>query len=249
MPTFCPTVALLNLYHAYAASDPVGKGIVILLLVYSVFVWARLAMQWSALNRAIHDTRRFLIAFSKDAHPLRVFLGHDKFVNSPLYTVYEGGCRTLMEEVNPGGIRQDSLFKANPEMAGRRLSEAQMEVVHKTIDRLVLEQALETQGHMGFLATAINLAPFLGLFGTVWGVMDAFNAMASKGVPTLAEIAPGVTSALLTTVAGLMVAIPASYGYSQLTEKIRRIMVQLDNFAGEFGVELKRHYHPSASNG
>jgi biopolymer transport protein ExbB/TolQ len=242
------SLGLLNPLTAFQESDLIGKIIVVVLLCYSILTWSRMASKWSYFNRALADTRRFLYAFDRDASPLRVFLGHDKFTQSPLYAVYDKSCRRLVEELSPDGVRADSLFKIETGALGRRLSETQWEVVHKAIDRHVLDQALELQASMGPLANAATLAPFLGLLGTVWGVMEAFHAMALKGVPTLAEIAPGISSALLTTVMGLLVAIPAAWGHGILTERQRSLLVQLDNFAAEFGVEIKRHYHPHAQS-
>lgn len=238
-------LANFNVVDVFVQSDLIGKAIVLGLMAYSVIVWTKMTQKYSSLSRAAADTRRFLYAYSKDAHPLRIFLGHDKFVHSPLFTVYESGCRALMDEVSPSGVSPDSLFKAGSEIYSRRLNATQMEVVHKTIERETLDMALATQEHMGALATATNLAPFLGLFGTVWGVMGTFYGMAgASGALTLSQVAPGVASALLTTVAGLVVAIPSSFAYNALNERIRKLMVQLDNFAGEFTVELKRHYAP-----
>jgi biopolymer transport protein TolQ len=95
---------------------------------------------------------------------------------------------------------------------------------------------------MGLLATAVSSAPFLGLLGTVWGVMDAFGGMAVKGSATLSAVAPGISAALLTTVVGLLVALPSAIGYNLLTNQIRRLTVQMDNFAQEFDSAVRRAY-------
>ena len=87
---------------------------------------------------------------------------------------------------------------------------------------------------MGLLATAVSAAPFLGLLGTVWGVMDAFSGMADSGSAALSAVAPGISGALLTTIIGLIVALPSMIGYNLLSSKIRHIAVQMDNFSQEF---------------
>ena len=95
---------------------------------------------------------------------------------------------------------------------------------------------------MGILATAVSASPLLGLLGTVWGVLDAFGAMAVAGAANLSAVAPGISAALLTTVVGLLVAIPSAIGYNVLTSKIRELAVQMDNFAQEFVAELQRRF-------
>jgi biopolymer transport protein TolQ len=240
-----PLLAFINPVKIFAECDPIGQGVVVLLFIYSIWVWSKMAQKWSALRRARNDTRRFLFLFTPQSHPLKVFLGHDKFHDSPLYKVYEAGCRRLMEEVSPNGLQNDSLFRAGGQVFNRRISSTQTEIVKQNIERATLEQALSTQDGMSVLATATSLAPFLGLLGTVWGVMVTFYGMGeAKGALTLAEVAPGVSAALLGTIMGLIVAIPSSFGYNHLSGLIRELMVQLDNFAGEFAMELKRHYGP-----
>jgi biopolymer transport protein TolQ len=95
---------------------------------------------------------------------------------------------------------------------------------------------------MGLLATAVTAAPFLGLLGTVWGVMDAFKAMAASGTVTLSEVAPGISGALLTTVVGLLVALPSLIGYNLLTNQMKRICLAMDNFAEEFTNDIERAF-------
>jgi biopolymer transport protein ExbB/TolQ len=95
---------------------------------------------------------------------------------------------------------------------------------------------------MIILSTAVSGAPFLGLLGTVWGVMDAFGGIARAGTPNLAAMAPGVSGALITTVIGLLVAIPAMFGYNFLVVSLRTVTVQAENFAAELASEIEHRY-------
>ena len=95
---------------------------------------------------------------------------------------------------------------------------------------------------MGFLATAVTTAPFLGLLGTVWGVMAAFGGMAAQKSAQLSAVAPGISSALLTTVVGLLVALPSAIGYNLLSNQIRQLCVKTDNFAQELVSDIETHY-------
>ena len=95
---------------------------------------------------------------------------------------------------------------------------------------------------MIILATAVSGSPFLGLLGTVWGVMDTFSGVAMAGTPNLAAMAPGVSGALLTTVVGLLVAIPAMFGYNFLVTSLRAMIVQTDNFAAQLSSDFEHRF-------
>ena len=116
---------------------------------------------------------------------------------------------------------------------------AQMHAVNAAMERAVGETALKLESQMILLATAVSGAPFLGLFGTVWGVMDTFTGVAEAGSPNLAAMAPGVSGALITTVTALCVAIPAMFGYNFLVTSIRGMIVEMDNFAAELASEFE----------
>src|SRR2546421_12913481 len=113
---------------------------------------------------------------------------------------------------------------------------------HRRMGRAVGETALGLESQMILLASAVSGSPFLGLLGTVWGVMDAFTGVAEAGSPNLASMAPGVSGALITTVTALCVAIPAMFGYNFLVTSIRASVVEMDNFAAELGSEFEHKY-------
>ena len=117
-----------------------------------------------------------------------------------------------------------------------------MEAVRNVAERTVADQALLLESSMGYLATAVSASPFLGLLGTVWGVMDAFGGMAVSGSATLSAVAPGISGALLTTVVGLLVALPSAIGYNYLTNEIRQMCVQMDNFAQDISAAIQRSF-------
>jgi biopolymer transport protein ExbB/TolQ len=117
-----------------------------------------------------------------------------------------------------------------------------MGAVRAAMERAVGETALELESQMILLATAVSGSPFLGLLGTVWGVMDAFTGVAEAGAPNLAAMAPGVSGALITTVTALCVAIPAMFGYNFLVTRIRGMVIEMDNFAAELASELEHRF-------
>ena len=140
-----------------------------------------------------------------------------------------------------GSAEVDETFRARLETADK-ISPAQMGAVNAAMERAVGETALELESQMILLATAVSGSPFLGLLGTVWGVMDTFTDVAVAGSPNIATMAPGVSGALITTVMSLCVAIPAMFGYNFLVTSIRGIIVEMDNFAAELASEFEHKY-------
>ena len=122
------------------------------------------------------------------------------------------------------------------------ITPAQMRVIGTAMERAVGEAALRLESQMIVLATAVSGAPFLGLLGTVWGVMETFGDVAAAGTANLTAMAPGVSAALITTVTGLLVAIPAMFGYNYLVTTVRAMVVQLDNFAAELASEFEHRF-------
>jgi biopolymer transport protein ExbB/TolQ len=117
-----------------------------------------------------------------------------------------------------------------------------MEHVKRTLERTVAQQSIKLESGLILLAIAVSGAPFLGLLGTVWGVMSAFSYVAMKGSADLKTMAPGVSGALITTVAGLLVAIPSMFGYNWLVHNLRVQTVELDNFAQELVSHMESEY-------
>lgn len=216
LPLFMGTVMT-----TFSQSTLPGKLIVLLLFISSVGVWYVMATKIVQLSRARTGSERFQDAFRQKSNPFAQ--GH-RIPESPLNTLYEAGCQAI-------------------EAAGESpLSSHQVESVRAAVDRTMADEALLLEDGMGLLATAVSACPFLGLLGTVWGVMDAFGGMAAAGSATLSAVAPGIAGALLTTVVGLLVALPSAIGYNLLTSRIRRLAVQMDNFSQEFGTAVQLHF-------
>jgi biopolymer transport protein ExbB/TolQ len=148
--------------------------------------------------------------------------------------VYQAGCTHLDARLRgPGGDRRK-----------QRVTLKNMEHVKRAIENVVAQESLKLESGLIWLAIAVSGAPFLGLLGTVWGVMSAFGgiAQAPQGAATLAAMAPGVAAALITTVAGLLVAIPSMFGYNWLVHNLRVFTVGLDNFAQELVSKMEVEY-------
>lgn len=223
-----------DIFYSFTQSNFPGKVIVLLLFAGSMYAWTIMVTKWVELRRARFNSQRFINAFRKEVNPVAVFLRRQKFPDSPLYTIYEKGCVVLGTELETLGRNADDLFVADFERDSKTLSAHQFEGIRNVTERNVADQSLIMERRMGILATAVNASPFLGLLGTVWGVMEAFTGMAMVGTATLSAVAPGIAAALLTTVMGLLVALPSAIGYNLLAGQIAELQVQTNNFSKEF---------------
>jgi biopolymer transport protein ExbB/TolQ len=229
-----------GLLYAFEHSTLPGRMVLITLFLGSVLAWSVMITKIRVIRRAKEVRDRFLELFRADRQPLHLFWERARFEGTPVYSVYRAGCRELCYQML-GSAEVDETFRARLETAPK-ISASQMRVVQTALERAVGENALRLESQMILLATAVSGAPFLGLLGTVWGVMDTFSGVASAGSANLAAMAPGVSAALITTVTGLLVAIPAMFGYNFLVTTIRGMIVELDNFGSELISAFEHRY-------
>jgi biopolymer transport protein ExbB/TolQ len=237
-----PVLPLADILYAFKVSSFLsGKVIVFLLFTASIGAWTVMVTKIMEIRQAFDATNRFLSSFRREKHPLSLFIKRASFVGSPLVKVYESACAAIsveLEEREPmSGERSFRELDTK-----NRLSVLQIGAIRNTAERQVADQALRLESKMGFLATAVSCSPLLGLLGTVWGVLDAFSSMAVQGMANLSAVAPGIAAALLTTVVGLLVALPSAVGYNYLASRIRELSVQMDNFTDEFMADIQRTF-------
>jgi biopolymer transport protein ExbB/TolQ len=237
------SMPIADIASAFWDSTLPGKAIVIALFLGSAGAWTIMWTKGVQLRFASASTEDFLDAFRAERIPTALFTKREEYAGSPLNAIYKEGCKALGGELQAHGIDPDDLLMGDmTSEAHRRLSLNQLETLRAVVDRNVAEEALNLEDQMGLLATAVSSAPFLGLLGTVWGVMDAFSGMAQSGSAALSAVAPGISGALLTTIVGLLVALPSMIGYNMLSAHIRRISVQMDNFSQEFISSIQNTY-------
>lgn len=213
-------------------SGLLGQIIVAFLLLVSVYSWAIIIYKAGAIRRAGARSQDLLLQFRDDPDGMiRHFADRQKFEASPLSAVFEAG---LAELALVAGARAGG--------GGLRLSLVQVDGLERSLDRTISEQTLDLRSQLIVLATTCGIAPFIGLFGTVWGIMEAFAAMTVTGSASISSVAPGVTAALTTTVAGLAVAIPALAGHNYLMNRVRSLTVQMENFSSEFLSTVERNF-------
>jgi biopolymer transport protein TolQ len=228
-----------GLQFGFSNSTLSGLVICAVLGLLSIASWATIVSKFRFLSRVRRSNSSFQHALGESIHPLSIFQLSERYDLSPMYHIYNAGCRELCFHLL-GIDEPDHTFAKRMKGAGR-ITPVAMAAVHEAMDRAVGEAALKMESRMSIVATALSGAPFLGLLGTVWGVMDSFGGLASSsGDTTLRALAPGLAAALLTTVVGLLVAIPSMFGYNFLVSKIRDQITRLDSFAADFGSIVER---------
>ena len=230
----------IGIVYAFWHSNMAGKVVIACLMFGSIFSWSVMVSKIYMVRRARSSTRKFLKRFRTARKPLAIYQNREAYPDSPTYYVYMAGCRELTFHLL-GTTEIDDTFPTRVSEADR-ISAVAMNAVRSALEREVGEQALKMEDRMTVLATAVSGAPFLGLLGTVWGVMDTFSAIAASNNASLTTMAPGVSGALITTVTGLLVAIPAMFGYNFLVVTLRGMTVELDNFAGELAASFDHRY-------
>ncbi len=211
----------------------VGRLIVFLLFLVSIYSWAIILYRNGAIRRARNQSFAFLDKFREAPDEM---VGHyadrTEFGTSPFAAVFEAGLAELALIL--GG--KDRM------QAQRSLSMVQMDGLERSLETAISEQVMELRRYLIVLATTAGVAPFVGLFGTVWGIMKAFSAMSLTGTASISSVAPGVSAALTTTVAGLAVAIPALVGYNYLMNNVRNLTQRMENFSSEFLSTVERNF-------
>jgi biopolymer transport protein TolQ len=208
-----------------------AKAIIVILAVFSIFAWSIMASKAMQMRRAKKLNRLFESEFRTQKTVMDVYNRRVQVEDCPLFMVYQEGCKEM-----------DLRLKTPEGMTKRWISLKSMEHIKRTLEGSVAQQSLRLESGLIMLAIAVSGAPFLGLLGTVWGVMDAFGYVAMRGRADLATMAPGVAAALITTVAGLLVAIPSMFGYNWLVHNLRVLTVELDNFAQELVSKMETEY-------
>lgn len=221
-----------ELLYVWDKATPEGKAIIVILIIFSIFAWSVMAQKALQMRRAKRLNQFFEVEFRSQKHVLDLYDRKLQVPDCPLFVVYQEGCKEL-----------DARLKERGSTERRRyVSLKGMEHVKRTLERTVAQQSLKLESGLILLAIAVSGAPFLGLLGTVWGVMSTFSYVALKGSADLKTMAPGVSAALVTTVAGLLVAIPSMFGYNWLVHNLRVQTVDLDNFAQELTSHMETEY-------
>lgn len=238
------------IWQAFLHSDVLGQAIVVLLLVLSVFTVARMSWKRGVLGEAKKRDGGFVRRYRQCSHPAQLSVrAANGFVgNMPMADIYQDAVKELLHHLRGRGVADGDLLAWPADRTGPALPESEMASVRAAAEGSLSKRLLALEDGMTFLATCTSCAPSLGLFGTVWGIMRAFMDMVSGGGSiNLSTVAPGIASALLTTVAGLFVSIPCSVGYNMLSEAVRHRTVELENFTDGLLADILRVHGASAA--
>jgi biopolymer transport protein TolQ len=197
-------------------AKPLPQAVLILLLVSSVVSWAIIFSKWRSFGKARSSNARFLRAFRKSPGLDSVAVASEQFRPCPLASVFDFGYEEVKRQIKSRG----AVTNAN--------------AVDRALQLGTSEELAKLERNMNWLATVATVTPFIGLFGTVWGIIDAFQALGLAGSASLRAVAPGISEALIATAMGLAAAIPAAIFYNHYGHVIREIGARMDDFSLEF---------------
>ncbi|MGH7993389.1 MAG: MotA/TolQ/ExbB proton channel family protein [Terriglobales bacterium] len=227
---FFPVLAVLiggQIVDLVGETGPVAKVVLLLLLLFSVISWAIILSKWSLLRKARVQSGRFIRAFRKAQRLQDIATVAEQFKPSPLVGVFAGG----FEEYRRQGGNSSGVVR-NPIAVQRAMQIA------------ASEELTRFERNLPWLAITGAVTPFVGLFGTVWGIIDAFHGLGTAGAATLRAVAPGISEALITTAAGLAAAIPAVIAYNLIGSSIREFAARGDDFSLEMLNAVERQTQP-----
>jgi biopolymer transport protein TolQ len=216
LATAAPRLDVLSLV---LAAGPMIKLVLLVLVAFSVASWGIMAERWRRFSRASDQSYDFLDRFHQGGGLAAIQDETKQLKWSPVADIFRAGFREI---------------SLNPTTEGGSLRGESLEAVDRLLRKNASVQIAELERSLGFLATTASATPFIGLFGTVWGIMNAFRGIGVSGTASLAAYAPGIAEALVATAAGLAAAIPAVIGYNHFLGKLRAMDLLIDEFIADF---------------
>jgi biopolymer transport protein TolQ len=205
-------------------ASPFSMAVFAGLLLLSVLSWAIVLSKWSFFRRAASGNRAFLRAFRKADGVHTVALAAEQFQSAPLVGVFDFGYEEVERQVKSRGKLVNKFS------------------IERALQLGVSEEMTRLERNMNWLATVASISPFVGLFGTVWGIIDSFSALGLAGSASLRAVAPGISEALVATALGLGAAIPAAIFYNHFSHAIRELGARMDDFCLEFMNLAERNF-------
>ncbi len=227
-PQFLAVVVSGEILDLVGETGPVAKVVLVILLGFSLVSWAIILSKWSLLRRARVQSGRFVRAFRKAQRLQDVGAVAEQFRPSPLVGVFESGFEEYRRQ---GGVVGNPI------------------AVQRAMQIATSEEMTRFERNLPWLAITAAVTPFIGLFGTVWGIIDAFHGLGTAGAATLRAVAPGISEALITTAAGLAAAIPAVIAYNLIGGSIREFASRGDDFTLEMLNAVERQPVPASYRG
>ena len=209
----------MQIWESFQSSGMVGKSVLLVLLVFSLLSWATIFVVWLRFTGAVGASRKFLEVFRHSRRLVDVQAAAASLPQSPLVGLFRAGYAEI-----------DAQVTDNPER--RKISS--IASVERALQRAIRIESSRLTRSLPFLATTAAATPFIGLFGTVWGIMVAFASIGTSGTTSIVAVAPGISEALINTAAGLFAAIPALVFYNYFLSRLRETRGMMEDFSLEF---------------
>jgi biopolymer transport protein TolQ len=228
-----------------ARSSPLSKFVLVALLVFSALSWAIILLKVWQFRRAERQSSSFIDIFRKSARFSEVQAVCPTLTASPLVGLFLAGYAELNAQLRrdqTAGDNPRAAAESRPSAAAQRPILRSLEAVDRALLRASLTETSKLERRLPFLATTASITPFVGLFGTVWGIMDAFQEIGTAGSTSLGVVAPGIAEALVATAAGLFAAIPAVYFYNHFTNRVKEFTSEMEDFSLELLNIVERNF-------
>jgi len=221
-----------------AGASIVFQVVLLVLFLFSVTSWAVIFLKYRELGKIKKENNRFLDLFAKTGKISDLFAESKTFKVSTVAEVFRAGYAELIAITKTRAAKVLGVDEG-PSLRG---DDGISLMLERVLGRTCSAETTKMERSLGFLATTGNICPFIGLFGTVWGIMETFKEIGARGSATLAVVAPGISEALIATAAGLAAAIPAVIFYNYFLNRVREMSVETDNFAVDLLNLIERYY-------
>jgi len=213
----------------------VVKLVMLLLVIFSVVSWYIIAYKWFAIRQAQKQSSKFMEIFWSSKRLDAIYQASEELKRSSIGQIFKAGYIELSK-------LKGSKDNDKPEKEKKQTDLGDIENVERALIRASMSEITHLERMVSFLATVGSTAPFVGLFGTVWGIMNSFSSIGAQGSANLAVVAPGIAEALIATAIGLVAAIPAVIAYNHFLQKIKVLKSEMDTFMNDFLNIVKRHF-------
>ena len=226
-----------EILHLFLDAGLVVKMVLIILLLLSVISWSIIIFKFRSLGKAEGQTKKFYEVLEPKKDLALIYSDSRKYTASPIVRIFRAGYNEFSQ------MRKFFANKADTDEQHQALYGGDhRSMIERALRRATTAQITRLERYLTFLATTGNSAPFIGLFGTVWGIMEAFQEIGKTGATSLAIVAPGISEALIATAAGLFAAIPAVIAYNYFLSRIKRLVSEMDNFSNDFLNSIERFH-------
>jgi biopolymer transport protein TolQ len=214
----------VTLWEMVGRATPLSFAILVVLLIFSIFSWTIIFAKWGAFRGARRANARFLRAFRKANGLDAVMVASEQFRPAPLVALFDFGYEEVTRQVKSRGTVNNSV------------------ALERTLQLGTSEELTKLERNMGWLATTASVSPFIGLLGTVLGIIRSFEQLGAQGSSSLRAVGPGISEALIATAVGLFAAIPAAVAYNYFGHVIKEMGARMDDFTLEFLNLTERTY-------